>query len=520
MSYASISTVSVDTLLGQNEQKVINDFKMAKDTAHRIKQKPIYSTLRGLKNIISDLEMLRNFLEINALQESTSTYGRIEEGIDRIIEYAIEDVNVTMYGDLPKWINSYDTTLKPSRDAMYGIIVDSNKALRYLSEVLLWQSGTGQALIHATFKYESLLSMFQDVSFNMKRVAMTLNDFLAYFDSISRVDPGQFDVVNDTLLPISLVYRKNDTYFCDNTIMDLLNTAGSIFGSIDYFAAKLQDELNRNNHSNTLPPVIEVISIKQAERIRDYIKTYKNMSAGLVHCLSEYETYLDTINNWLTAIKFPDFKYSDSLNTYSQTEDLEDYIRWFQTLESNYLNGTTNKFDLISQYQSEKSLGVVTNMETLRTRIQQAVSIPIKTAIADIERIMGEYYGLGLQLLLRLSGYFVDKQGEILSPARNLSLWRQPYASFDNPDILDFHLREEEGRRSVPVYLVSYIESDSKDDVTAYLANYFTALAEVINEIDAEILSLIKHLQTSIDTLNRDLADFEEETDVGKEFVR
>lgn len=515
MSYASIATASIDTVLKESKHQVIGDFNTAKDTQNRINENTMYSTLKNLKTVISDLEMLRNFLEINVLEESTSTFGRIEEGIQRIIDIAIEDINGTLYGHLPEWIDSYYTNLKPSRDAMYDIIKDSNKALTYLSQVLKWQSGTGDAMVDDRFKYGSLLSLFEEVSLNLKRVAMTLSDFMAYFHAISRVKPEQFEAVNDTLLPITLVYTKRDTTLCDGIQMSLLVAAGSIFGYMNTFAARLQKELDEND---TFPHVSEIISPRETKDVQEHIYQFQNTSHSLEGCLSEYENYLDLINQRLTSVEFPPFKISDGLNTYGQMEDLNEHLRWLQTIYSNYQDGTFNKFDLV--LESEKTVEVLTSIENLRTRIQQAVSIPLKTAIGDIERKLIGYYVIGMLDLLRVSGYFEEKRGEILSPVHELSIWRQPYASFDIPDILDFYLQEEEGKRSVPVYLISYIELDVLADVTLYLSNYFATLEEATHDIDASILLLTQHLQTSINTMDSSLADFHEETDVGKEFVR
>ena len=239
-------------------------------------------------------------------------------------------------------------------------------------------------------------------------------------------------------------------------------------------------------------------------------------------CLVQYGDTLSKLQTWNASLSFAQTSYSDTFDSNELLHGLSTYREWIVEVLDKYASHEYNMFDIVEIFQSEDRDNMVAEIESVRSKIQQGISIPLTAALADIESSLAAEYAAGFRHMSNLAVYFDEKTSELLEPVRSMTIWREPQASLENPQPLSYHLSAEEGLRVLPVSIEPYIKAEgyAEEDVAIYLKEYFAELKSHIAELDVYLQTVSKKLEASLTKMNKRVEDFLTSSQVGASFIK
>ena len=218
LSYATISTLSTNSLLRNHRDNIVSDLHEAIDTLERVEITKMYSTLQGLKTVLTVLDEALLAFHFHALDEDTSIYNRIEESVANIIEASIHDLRTNMFQRLDDQINTYSSTIEKGRQALYSVLGQENQARNLLFQLLEFSMGENGNFVDEGHLYDSYIDLLSDAAVKTKVAVTTVSAFSNLYD-LTQVDKTQFPAEVEALqLPTWLVPSRDARDKCTESM--------------------------------------------------------------------------------------------------------------------------------------------------------------------------------------------------------------------------------------------------------------------------------------------------------------
>ena len=478
----------------------------------------MFTILDTMQQINASLTESISILSSDVVNKTTSVFTEIEQGMTEIIDATLADIKGSIFRNIKVWKSTYSTTLQEARDALVYIIGEEYAILNVALQTLRWDS-TGLNVTDDKFSYVALQHILEELIRKVTVSAVSMRKFVAFHRSVMCVDDEIFKwELNEVLLPKHLVYGKSNETYCTNTFFVALEEKWTIINDTRILLDDIGSYLLER--SENLPPLI---SITQHSKLAEYVdrsSNFKETAELLQDCLTDYTDYLNDIEIWLSALTFPFYQYSSTVSVEEDVTLFRGYYTQFGAMVQDFTKNVIDVFELTELFQKSQFRDATIDLENVRTKIQQDLSIPTKTTLTNLENILRDYYMVALRYIVKLSDYFEEKEEDILYPARYLQIWREPIVNFDNQQIMSYQKSVLEGERGVPANLHTYIEEEAEIDLSFYLRQYFAGLEEAVDNFDGSLLvesTLMKEAFADMDNL---LRDFQTSSTIGDEFVQ
>ena len=378
---------------------------------------------------------------MDILDSRTSIFSKVEKGIDQILAMAQQDITNLLMGNLTLWAQTYDNVLDSHRETTYSVIQSDFKMATQVHGIL-----KGRVL--STEELLPLLRMFK----RHKRLLETKQFFLSdtRFSFVGRV-PVELVSEHYSRIPFYLMRNRQQLNDSENCLSS--KDTSHLINLYSWLIPKLEELLASNGESKNFNMTIDEDRITVNGHMDTNISDSLLYLLKLLHhhkskvglCLGflvEYRNQLDDITNWVKSISFPRFTFSDSLDLVETVRIILNSRTWIYELFEDYANGELDWLQLAVEFGEEKNR-VHGQMEGLRLKVRQSVSIPLVDAISSSEKFLIDLYTEILEQMTKLVAYFDEVAKDVV---HSFSLWYIPYVNIGSPDVLVYKLSGDEGR--------------------------------------------------------------------------
>ncbi len=382
LSYATLSTFSVTSVLANNETLLQNNYLEALELHARVNKEEFFLVVSGLTNTTA---LLKRFLDIGR-KNARETADGIQRSLCQLISMTMNDHDVIQRNLLRRIYTDYQTYFESIRPTLEYTILNCVTLFRHLKLYPLPGEHIIQTINEARFCVTKLCAAME-LHQNLTKHNADLEAILPRIDSI-RECVG-YDRALDKCVEI-----KN--------ILHAYHQAKKIFDAYN------MTELIQ----------FEMIEMDiQAEHVLACIQKYPNF-------LETFYTYVNMTRDNLQedGENCLNSENKDTLVGNIHLEMIDKHYSEMLVFLADYVQNRASKQDLTKVINSQLSSDIDEHLEKIQSKILLNILEPQREQIAKFQTSIVNMYLYLLESILDLSAFFIDNRIE--QAARQMNVWR------------------------------------------------------------------------------------------------
>lgn len=497
MSYAALSSLSVDNLLRSDTDDLEKKYIEALETKHRVEMQYLKQTVQGLGNVSNTLE---NFIW------TTENYlnfalTRVNMALQKMTDKVLDDMTFVS-NKLEGFKQDYQLYLGDNID--FILPVD-----RFVTDLLHMKNCITKCRTYLSDKKVAKL-MFERFFQVTKQMV----------DSISHT----WDIFNISV-PIYARIPTQESFWptksrreqCHLTYINLQNNTRLLYTTTAAIYAGIEMDWTGD------------IDLKQKQQIQAYIFQVVLSMPVMSSCMNEYVTTLRGVSNIIDEIKvevqivkegfnFDFFKLQNILA--SDKEYLVKNITWFNTLRENYALHDLRKIDIAGEINQQKVTAIITTLNDMVNKISLQGFFKLRNEIDVIETQFAGWYDSILTKLSALADYYTNSEIDII--VMDLEVWRQPRAELNSAQIVYSFYRPSDKFSYWPVSrsLSKFIaEHEHIHLLYETIEAYSRTLSDTLYTVEGQLLHAKQTLTDVLTELYTNLQIYDKKSKIDKEFI-
>ena len=413
LSYAALSFLGVDEVLGQKHTPITKKYHAAFDVQDRVNKLTFVKDLNCFRSLLNSINVLKALVHQNARSRDRSSINtRVQYSLDNLEYMFSDDRDNKLFPDIKIWIEDFEKAYGTARNDMHASIRTIEENIAFISRIST-QSKTPTSLSRVVADTYALLESTYLTLYSHYYAIRTLPNM----PIATRPSRG---FVGSSCWSNYLAVRNLTSYMTNNlkslnTKLHHLPVGGSLTTRPRPAAAKTY-----------------------AQRLVNYAKSYREVSGKLTDCFDEYYNTLLTVQKNLTSMKFTSVESNKPVVTNSEIlmtalAPLQQYHLVIKGNLDRYIKGHITKLQLSATF-NEASMKRA--MEKIRTCIETMKSIlnePLRLAIMyKTDRLQTEYMSL-MELAAALERYYQSTQNvKLINLVSKMGIWERPITTLDN----------------------------------------------------------------------------------------
>ena len=309
----------------------------------------------------------------------------------------------------------------------------------------------------------------------------------------------------DNYIPTDIIGDSQLRMVCELSLPFAINITSDVYNNLD--TGDMQLLLNISD----LVPYNEL-----------FIKLESFISI-LEECTSHYSGLLDDMTGGILASPMStEVEAGANFIFEKEAEPLIEDAAWLKdTILESYLQNTYKKLD-VAQFLNIERLGEITaHVETIISTINTLFTTEIRSALQDRQVDYRVKYLEGLDLLVRLQGYYVQRSTYFRDLARNMTIWLKPASYLNGVDLVKTILPENEIWRSWPEYmdLSSFNSFQARNVIEEVDSVLFDVLLGALSSVESQLIHYGNSIDASLTALREDLNTYEEEIKLDGNYI-
>ncbi len=495
MSYAALSTLSVDTLLTSNVQELEKKYMNAMETQHRVRIYNLQNTVVGLQNVSSTLSNFQWVVETF----SASVLQRVNKALFQLHQMAYTDIK-NMTSNMLKYKQAIDQIYTPKLDLSLSMI-------ETLTDNCIYILAKSSSMHNNSFTQRPQLKyVYEAVSAHAHMLGDSLM-WLTQFNNLSV--PADIK----PYLPVRIWANKDRKDYCEKHLDAMY--------------------LETNEFTNSLVNLLQTTSYNFADHnntVFSFAKLILSHMNETTSCLKEYTYILDsvlslyqtTITDLTKIMKTGmSFSYMNVIDTMGdELRYMANNQTWINSLLTNYSKNVITKRVLSDQLNNAIMVANEKTIDTIISKINLHAFTPLRHQTEILKQGIIDWYHDINVLLKVLTGYFDNDNIE--GATRNMTIWRHPEAELDTADILIFQLPKTQTwrtwarSRTLGVFVGN---GEDKEIITSILTVYMNTLYDELYRVEAELRSAKSHVLLSMTEIITSLEEYKTTSKIDKDFV-
>lgn len=431
LSHASLSVLSVDSILSEDKELLLFKYRRALEANQRINADIFEYDLIKLLDINRLYTDMIKFAENYLGDFQKSSLAKISIAVTTLVKKIFKSDLNNLLGDVTKYqkayidkyrninqliVKIYSTETKTcfeELDQLVKLSISQNETHRFLNEI------TEKCLMKAALMQEAVGTFLQMSTYNRE-------ESLASASGTNGYEPGKLNV---------------KLKYCPIILKDVMETLETIGMTLEMFGLNKDDikkERRKKMKSNDSPLVI-------IERVFDnlsrHMTSFIDQIVNLRGCLKEYDDVVSDTYKWFMRVGYDttelskDTLFSGKVYNFT-TESMKVRADWENVAKMlyGYSYGTISKLKYLSHFSSdnEESSEVLSNIDQFIDKIKTELTHPLRQRVNKIRQQLYVYYTEALSKTAELEQYlrpfiFYEKSTMMI-------IWKVPSPNVEFPD--------------------------------------------------------------------------------------
>lgn len=437
LSYATLSSISVDKILTANSDQLRMKFDKALETRQRVEGNTFIVDILMFRFVLRNYTSMRKFAR-EYLGEEDSLFFRTVTAAQNMVRLFQEDQN-TLLGDVTNFIDAYNFYYLDTRNLYLALSKELRRSLSELDQLLYMTSSKGKihdylsSVLADSHKQTRFLketiglmevklknTTFAAESYRQKNLAKWLpQKFIQNTDICSQHMRQSQTVLND----LRDLVTKMETYASRGSASSLRNTQGTF--RTQYTSYKETDE-----------------------QLKQCLEEYTALLYRIKEGLAKHQKSADELANQEGFV----YNYTQEIETISvDNEELENAVKLYE-------KGELGKRGILQTFIPAESPNEMANNITKFTERITRISETLRKFIGETMLRLKSSYKEVLLWAAEWSLY-IDSN-HLYDSASRMKLWKLPKANLENPA-----QREDEGRELWKIW-------DRNTDISEFVEKY------------------------------------------------
>ena len=485
LSSATISSISVSQILGQDTKELQEKYKIGLNTEDKVNEKKYVSDLRILRNVTTNFESLRQYLK-KTIESNDTGLRQVNQAIRNFGHLLRTDRTRRLFRHIDGMIAAFEDTFGADREVLYYNV-------RKLGDD-----------IGRVTQYKDAARMKPLLDNVIELIGMTHTSLQGYHVKLRNV--SNMRKLNDKL-PLQTNGSPLLIAQCDRNV-----------------SASLMFLTNTDLAFRQFITDVGMINSSAISLIREEYHPFKHLVTSTLVCLDEFYTTLKDASNLLKSAAVT--AYDDIIDLGNKYDVIDEFApliqhqRLAEEVLQMYSKGAITKLDMSTFISDVITENAVTSFRAFDSELRNTKIYPLREQIRRVERGIPETYKLLLNLSVQLQKYLDNKY--YFTRARNMEIWKRPLPKTSPESVDDLYSTSSNVDLiwSKTTSLEEFVQTKAKYFLDEHAQAFFEEANSILDGTEKKVKEYERILVTSLRDFASILNTFKKRNELDEAFVR